>query len=79
MSPLSIPSTPREVEASKYIQGAWVAFAKDPHKGLRKYGWPDYKPHGNTLINLALNNSLAPVFTSPKGWDSHCNGSIFVP
>ncbi|GFG27266.1 acetylcholinesterase [Aspergillus udagawae] len=79
MSPLGIPSTPREVEASQYIQGAWVAFAKDPHNGLRKYGWPNYNPHGNTLINLALNNSVAPVFTSPKGWDSHCNESVFVP
>jgi hypothetical protein len=41
--------------------------------------WTDLTVTGNTLINLALNNSVAPVFTSPKGWDSHCKGSVFVP
>ncbi|KAK4861826.1 hypothetical protein LT330_003861 [Penicillium expansum] len=43
----AIPSSAREVEVSEYMQGAWVAFAKDPRMGLRKYGWPQFSFDGN--------------------------------
>ncbi|KAL3496279.1 Alpha/Beta hydrolase protein [Aspergillus germanicus] len=48
--------------ASKYIQGAWAAFANDPHDGLSAYGWPVYE-HDSSLANLALDNRYKPVFT----------------
>ncbi|KAL3441436.1 Alpha/Beta hydrolase protein [Aspergillus insuetus] len=54
--------------ASKYIQGAWAAFANDPHDGLSAYGWPVYDPHDSSLANLALDNRYEPVFTdNPLG------------
>ena len=43
-------NTAAETELSKYLQGAWAAFAKDPQQGLSKgnYNWPRY----NTLGGL---------------------------
>jgi hypothetical protein len=38
------PSTPDELALSKYMQSAWVAFARDPAKGLLNFGWPLYDP-----------------------------------
>ncbi|EJU02391.1 alpha/beta-hydrolase [Dacryopinax primogenitus] len=36
------PPTANEIELSSWIQGAWVAFARDPVHGLTNYGWPEY-------------------------------------
>ncbi|KAF7592161.1 hypothetical protein BBP40_000648 [Aspergillus hancockii] len=70
-----IPSSPSEVAASKYIQGAWVAFAKDPWDGLHEYGWPQFTAENQSLINLGATAEI----TSAKEWDSHCSGGTFVP
>ena len=45
-----------ELALSKYMQGAWVAFARDPAQGLLDYGWPLYDPNprsnATTLVEL---------------------------
>ncbi|KAJ5790155.1 uncharacterized protein N7518_007166 [Penicillium psychrosexuale] len=82
-----IPSSAREVEVSQTMQGAWVAFAKDPRTGLSKYGRPEFSFDGRlmfsclrfeadhgiepTLISLALDNTVQAVFTG-SSWDTSC-------
>ncbi|KAJ5749347.1 uncharacterized protein N7511_011043 [Penicillium nucicola] len=48
---LSYPRAPsaEEAEASRYLQGAWVAFTKDPLHGLSQYGWPQFHFDGRSL------------------------------
>ncbi|TFK66034.1 carboxylesterase [Pluteus cervinus] len=45
-------STPNEVALSKYMQKAWVEFARDPVHGLSNYGWPQYQPYTQSLVQL---------------------------
>ncbi|KAL2839437.1 Alpha/Beta hydrolase protein [Aspergillus pseudodeflectus] len=59
---LAQPTSRDQLLASKYLQGAWAAFAHDPHDGLREYGWPLYDPKDSTLANLPLDNRYEPVF-----------------
>ncbi|KAF9012646.1 carboxylesterase [Cyathus striatus] len=47
-----IAPTPDELALSKYIQSAWVAFARDPENGLTEFGWPLYDPSTSTLVQL---------------------------
>lgn len=50
--------TQEEKEVSKYYQGAWAAFARDPERGLveagKGYEWPVYEAEGKTLIELGV-------------------------
>jgi carboxylesterase type B len=39
-------NTHSEYAVSRYMMGAWAAFARDPTKGLERYGWPKYNPNG---------------------------------
>lgn len=68
------PSTENEVEVANYVQGAWVAFAKDPVDGLSCYedGWPTYDPAEETLIRLAYNNSVGTNLAVPDLYDAEC-------
>jgi carboxylesterase type B len=48
----TVAKTPKEMALSRYMQSAWVAFARDPQKGLSNFGWPTYDPTSNSLIQL---------------------------
>ncbi|GLB45054.1 putative type-B carboxylesterase lipase family protein [Lyophyllum shimeji] len=66
-----------EVALSKYMQGAWVAFARDPVNGLNAYGWPQYT--GNTSTTLAelggFYNKTGISFTRGELVDFLCNAT----
>jgi carboxylesterase type B len=41
-----LENTRAEDAVSRYMMGAWAAFARDAKVGLREFGWPEYKPKG---------------------------------
>jgi carboxylesterase type B len=46
-----LPNSPAENQYTKYIQGAWGAFARDSQKGLTEYGWPLYNSGKSHLFS----------------------------
>ncbi|PFH49722.1 hypothetical protein AMATHDRAFT_4657 [Amanita thiersii Skay4041] len=69
----SAAPTPAEIALSKYVQNAWVTFARDPKGGLFELGWPSYKADADTLVLLGgpLNETGA-AFTKPAFIDFPC-------
>jgi carboxylesterase type B len=41
-----LENTPSEDATSRYMMGAWAAFARDSKAGLEEYGWPQYNENG---------------------------------
>lgn len=68
-------TTAAQKTQSAYMQGALVAFTKDPQNGLIKYGWPLYTAtKGKTLVHLdPRNSSKLVVFENPAGFDAACS------
>ena len=82
-----IKDTPAEKAYGDLMRGIWAAFAKDPDEALTKLGLPLYDPEGkwmrfcqkwvlitigNTLIELAFNDSLVPRFVNSTIFDVGC-------
>ena len=44
-------SVPVEIETTRDMQSAWVAYARDPEHGLV---WPTYDSHASTLDKLGF-------------------------
>lgn len=75
----AIPSTPTEVALSRFVQSAWVAFARDPQKGLLDFGWPMYDPNTNTLAQIGNPaNQTGIVFTSGTQIDLTCSATALL-
>jgi len=69
----ALPSTPGEIALSKYVQSAWVAFARDPVNGLLNFGWPAYNPTTNSLVQLGnFANQTGATFGSGALLDTSC-------
>lgn len=50
---------------SKFIQSAWVEFARDPKQGLIDLGWPEYNPNTVSVAELGSPaNQTGAVFTN---------------
>lgn len=71
-SHFSGPDTDAEKEFSRYMQGAWAAFAKDPAKGLEAYGWPRYAVGTESLVLLGKNNVTMQVGNAAE-YDAVCS------
>ncbi|KAG6897734.1 hypothetical protein C0992_011662 [Termitomyces sp. T32_za158] len=67
------PST-TEKELSQFLQGAWVAFARDSAQGLVNIGWPQYTPNTTTLAQIGnFFNQTGITFTQGQLLDEACN------
>ncbi|KAF9478107.1 carboxylesterase, partial [Pholiota conissans] len=74
ISGASLPPTPPQVALSKYIQSAWVAFARNPKQGLVDLGWPLYSPNTTSLAQLGgFFNQSGVVFGEARLIDAACN------
>ncbi|KAF2434525.1 alpha/beta-hydrolase [Tothia fuscella] len=62
-----------EGQVSRYLQGLWADFAKDPENALYgdKYNLPDYRGDGKSLIEFAVNGELVRT-VYPNTTDSLC-------
>lgn len=63
-----------QIANGKYMRTAWATFAKDPKQGLTNFGWPEYSTKGNTLIQLAFNDTLGPNLNQGDAYDDTCRG-----
>lgn len=75
----SPPPTSTEIALGKYVQGAWVAFARDPVNGLRNYGWPVFNPVSASLVQLGnVFNQSGATFGQSVLLDLPCNVTTIV-
>ncbi len=69
-------ATANEIALSKYMQKAWVEFARDPVNGLSNYGWPQYEAQTKSLIQLGnFLNQTGIVLTQGAIGDITCTNS----
>jgi carboxylesterase type B len=62
-----------EIALSKYIQSAWVAFARDPANGLTNFAWPKYDPNTASIARLGSSaNKTGVSFASSSDFDVGC-------
>lgn len=67
------PNTALEKQTSEYMQGAWVAFAKDPENGLKEqYAWPTYEAETESLVQLGYEGNAGAVFAKGDAFDESC-------
>ncbi|KAG6872310.1 hypothetical protein C0995_010961 [Termitomyces sp. Mi166 len=65
-----------EVALSKFIQSAWVTFARDPTQGLVSLGWPRYSPDTSTLALIGNSkNQTGLILSSAEIIDLPCNST----
>lgn len=66
-------SSAEQERFSRYMQGAWAAFARDPWRGLTgEYGWPGYDASGESLVKLAPSGGALTELVDPEVYDGRC-------
>jgi carboxylesterase type B len=66
--------TPREIILSKFIQTAWVSFARDPAQGLVDLGWPRYSSTGAGYAEIGNAKNLTGFIVGDAfATDAACN------
>ncbi|KAF9562978.1 carboxylesterase [Agrocybe pediades] len=62
-----------QIALSRYVQSAWVAFARNPTQGLIDFGWPLYNPNTTSLAQLGgITNQTGVAFAKGSDIDAPC-------
>jgi carboxylesterase type B len=67
-----------EEAVGRYMRGAWAAFARDPVKGLGRYGgrgrggWPRYVPGEETLVRIGWEGRTGANLVRGDEYDGGC-------
>jgi cholinesterase len=67
-----------QVQLTKVMQNAWLAFANDPVNGLSEFGWPQFEPEKETLVRLGFENSPEPGFVRPEVYSEGCSDVVMA-
>jgi carboxylesterase type B len=71
-----VKNTRAEERVSGFVRGAWAAFARDPVKGLLRYGgeggWPRYVEHERTLARIGWENRTGLNLEVGNRYDQGC-------
>ncbi|KAG5725294.1 Para-nitrobenzyl esterase [Termitomyces sp. T112] len=68
--------TGTEKALSRFIQSAWVAFARDPAHGLQNIGWSRYSPNTTTLAQIGgVSNQTGITLNEGRLLDFACNST----
>lgn len=54
------------------MQQAWLAFVRDPQRGLLEYGWPTFNETTNSLVELGLLGNVSAVLAPGNAYDAGC-------
>lgn len=54
------------------MQQAWLAFVRNPQRGLLEYGWPLFNESTNSLVQLGLLGNISAVLAPGDKYDAGC-------
>jgi carboxylesterase type B len=63
---------------TRWMQGAWVAFARDPENGLEEFGWPRFKEGEETVARLGVGVGDGVDFVRPEVYGWNCSGVVLA-
>lgn len=58
------------------MQGAWVAFARDPEKGLEEFGWPMWEEGEEMVVRLGVGGGNRVDFVRGEVYSGGCEGVV---
>lgn len=65
-------SSTEQQRVSRYLQGAWAAFGRNPVRGLTEYGWPGYNSSEASLVELAPGYGALSEVVDQALYDGRC-------
>ena len=71
-----IETSEEQGRLTRWIQGAWAAFARDPTRGLEGFGWRRWEEGEETVARLGYGNSDVVDFVRGEVYSGECEGVV---